>query len=61
MFDNVKPDKDGVKRIDLENDILCLNDKNGKLYTDKIVYFLDKHTIYCLLPELEKLLNELQK
>lgn len=76
LFDSVQPSKtwnikagkfeerDKTKRIDMWTKILCL-EPGGKLYTirgkDKKIYFLDKDTCYCLYPELEKLLNELQK
>ena len=69
-FKNIKPGKhlldeekylnDGIKRIDLENSVLCLDGK-GKLYTEKKTYFLDKNTCYCLFPELIELEKELNK
>jgi len=66
QFKNVEPGKnllqenDNIKRIDLENSTLCLNEK-GKLYTDKLIYFSDKDTCYCLFFELQALEKELLK
>ena len=49
-----------VKVIDLEFNTLYLNEI-GKLWTDNRTYFLNKKTVYCLLPELEELIKELNK